>query len=51
MVLLIQNLIENGIIMKCPRCEIYLEKRDTGCDFIRCYYCKLDICFITRQPR
>ena len=38
-------------MMKCPRCSALLEKIDSGCQFIRCFMCKLDICYITRQAR
>ena len=37
--------------MRCPKCNILLEKRDSGCQFIRCFYCKMDICYLTKQPR
>lgn len=47
----IKPLIDAGIIMRCPKCRIYLEKRDAGCQFIRCFYCKTDICWLTRGPR
>jgi RanBP-type and C3HC4-type zinc finger-containing protein 1 len=47
----IKPLIDQGILMRCPRCRIFLEKEDSGCQFIRCYYCKTDICWLTKLPR
>ena len=47
----IQELIKSGCIMRCPNCNILLEKQDSGCQFMRCYICKVDICYVTRQAR
>lgn len=47
----IEELCKSGDIMKCPRCKILLQKRDGQCQYIRCFYCKMDICWLTRGPR
>lgn len=47
----IDLLIKAGAIMRCPRCNILLEKRDGQCQYIRCFYCKMDICWLTKGPR
>lgn len=47
----LKDLIDQGLIMRCPKCCIPIEKRDAGCQFVRCFYCKLDICYLTKQAR
>ncbi len=37
--------------MRCPKCNILIEKEDKGCQAVRCFYCKLDICWLTKKPR
>ena len=45
------DLIKQGVIMKCPECGICLERADSGCQMLRCFYCRLDICWLTKQAR
>jgi len=45
------DLVKQGHIMKCPQCGIYLERADSGCQMIRCFFCRLDICWLTKKPR
>ncbi|CAF0737518.1 unnamed protein product, partial [Brachionus calyciflorus] len=47
----LEDLLDSGAIIRCPKCLILIEKYDGGCQFVRCFYCKLDICWLTRQPR
>lgn len=47
----IEELIKTGLIMRCPRCLSLIEKIDSGCQFVKCFMCKLDICYVTRKPR
>lgn len=46
----IQSLLQNGEAMKCPRCDIIVQKKD-GCDWICCLMCKTEICWVTKQAR
>ncbi|KAF3856592.1 hypothetical protein F7725_017315 [Dissostichus mawsoni] len=43
-------LCRNGEAMKCPRCDIIVQKKD-GCDWICCLMCKTEICWVTKQAR
>lgn len=36
--------------MKCPRCDIIVQKKD-GCDWICCLMCRTEICWVTKQAR
>jgi len=45
------DLVKEGQVMKCPQCGIYLERADSGCQMIRCFFCRLDICWLTKQAR
>ena len=45
------DLIKSGHLIKCPKCNVYIEKIDSGCQCVRCFICKLDICWLTKQPR
>lgn len=45
-----QSLLQNGEAMKCPRCDIIVQKKD-GCDWICCLMCKTEICWVTKQAR
>lgn len=48
----LEELIKSGIVMKCPKCNIFLQRlEDKQCQYIRCFYCKMDICWLTRGPR
>ena len=42
--------IARGVVMKCPGCQIPLA-RVAGCDFLTCFVCKMEICWITKKPR
>ena len=45
-----QDLIEKGEALHCPSCEVLLLKK-WGCDWVRCTYCRTEICWVTRQLR
>lgn len=45
-----QNMLLNGEAMKCPRCDVIVQKKD-GCDWICCLMCKTEICWVTKQAR
>ncbi|XP_013864061.1 ranBP-type and C3HC4-type zinc finger-containing protein 1 [Austrofundulus limnaeus] len=47
---MLDNLLKNGEAMKCPRCDIVVQKKD-GCDWICCLMCKTEICWVTKQAR
>ncbi|KAM7422960.1 hypothetical protein PAMA_010816 [Pampus argenteus] len=47
---MLENLIQNGEAMNCPRCDIIVQKKD-GCDWICCLMCKTEICWVTKQAR
>ncbi|XP_069003786.1 ranBP-type and C3HC4-type zinc finger-containing protein 1 [Embiotoca jacksoni] len=48
--LMLESLLQNGEAMKCPRCDIIVQKKD-GCDWICCLMCKTEICWVTKQAR
>lgn len=43
-------MLQNGEAMKCPRCDVIVQKKD-GCDWICCMMCKTEICWVTKQAR
>ncbi|XP_019952384.1 ranBP-type and C3HC4-type zinc finger-containing protein 1 [Paralichthys olivaceus] len=47
---MLESLLQNGEAMKCPRCDIVVQKKD-GCDWICCLMCKTEICWVTKQAR
>ncbi|TNM88688.1 ranBP-type and C3HC4-type zinc finger-containing protein 1 [Takifugu flavidus] len=47
---LLTRLLQQGEAMKCPRCDIIVQKKD-GCDWICCVMCKTEICWVTKQAR
>lgn len=47
---MLENMVANGEAMKCPRCDIIVQKKD-GCDWICCLMCKTEICWVTKQAR
>ncbi|TMS18966.1 RanBP-type and C3HC4-type zinc finger-containing protein 1 [Larimichthys crocea] len=47
---MLENLLQNGEAMKCPRCDIIVQKKD-GCDWICCLMCRTEICWVTKQAR
>jgi len=47
----LEDLVKSGDIMRCPRCKILVQRRDGMCQYIRCFFCKMDICWLTRGPR
>ncbi|XP_075966580.1 ranBP-type and C3HC4-type zinc finger-containing protein 1 [Anarhichas minor] len=47
---MLESLLQNGEAMKCPRCDIVIQKKD-GCDWICCLMCKTEICWVTKQAR
>lgn len=44
------DLIEKGEALNCPSCQVLLLKK-WGCDWVRCTYCRTEICWVTRQLR
>ncbi|XP_058486533.1 ranBP-type and C3HC4-type zinc finger-containing protein 1 [Solea solea] len=48
--LMLEALVQNGEAMKCPRCDVIVQKKD-GCDWICCLMCKTEICWVTKQAR
>ncbi|KAM4582779.1 ranBP-type and C3HC4-type zinc finger-containing protein 1 [Fundulus diaphanus] len=47
---MLDSMLQKGEAMKCPRCEIIVQKKD-GCDWICCVMCKTEICWVTKQAR
>ncbi|KAL7043863.1 hypothetical protein ACKWTF_001691 [Chironomus riparius] len=47
---LLQELIEKDEAMNCPTCHIFLLKK-WGCDWLKCTFCKTEICWVTKQTR
>ncbi|KAL6112270.1 rbck1 [Pungitius sinensis] len=47
---MLESLLQNQEAMKCPRCDIVIQKKD-GCDWICCLMCKTEICWVTKQAR
>ncbi|KAK7877836.1 hypothetical protein WMY93_031508 [Mugilogobius chulae] len=47
---MVDTMLQNGEAMKCPRCDIIIQKKD-GCDWICCVMCKTEICWVTKQAR
>ncbi|KAM8916852.1 ranBP-type and C3HC4-type zinc finger-containing protein 1 isoform 1-T1 [Spinachia spinachia] len=47
---MLESLLQNREAMKCPRCDIVIQKKD-GCDWICCLMCKTEICWVTKQAR
>ncbi|XP_035487945.1 ranBP-type and C3HC4-type zinc finger-containing protein 1 isoform X1 [Scophthalmus maximus] len=47
---MLESMLQNGEAMKCPRCDIVVQKKD-GCDWICCLMCKTEICWVTKQAR
>lgn len=43
-------MLENKDAMSCPTCHIIVMKA-SGCDWLRCSFCKTEICWATRGPR
>ncbi|XP_028262923.1 ranBP-type and C3HC4-type zinc finger-containing protein 1 [Parambassis ranga] len=47
---MLENMLANGEAMKCPRCDIIVQKKD-GCDWICCVMCRTEMCWVTKQAR
>ncbi|KAI3369881.1 hypothetical protein L3Q82_024690, partial [Scortum barcoo] len=47
---MLESMLQNGEAMKCPRCDIIVQKKD-GCDWICCLMCRTEICWVTKQAR
>jgi RanBP-type and C3HC4-type zinc finger-containing protein 1 len=43
-------MIKRGEALECPACHVVLLKK-WGCDFVKCTYCKTEICWITKGFR
>ena len=46
----IEGLIKTNEALKCPNCQVLLLKK-WGCDWVRCSYCRTEICWVTKQLR
>jgi len=46
----IDDLVKKGEALHCPSCQVLLLKK-WGCDWVRCTYCRTEICWVTRQLR
>jgi len=44
------DLINKGEALHCPSCQVLLLKK-WGCDWVRCTYCRTEICWVTKQLR
>ncbi|CRL00748.1 CLUMA_CG014004, isoform A [Clunio marinus] len=47
---MLQDLIDKEEALNCPTCHIFLLKK-WGCDWLKCSFCKTEICWVTRGPR
>ena len=43
-------MLKNDDAMYCPSCQVLLLKK-WGCDWLKCGYCKSEICWVTKQLR
>ena len=50
LLVIFQNMENEGNAMSCPNCGVILLKK-WGCDWLRCLYCRSEICWVTRQLR
>ncbi|CAG7837166.1 unnamed protein product [Allacma fusca] len=48
--LMLEKMIQRGEALECPACHVVLLKK-WGCDWVRCSYCKTEICWITKGFR
>jgi len=46
----INDLVGKGEALYCPSCQVLLLKK-WGCDWVRCSYCRTEICWVTKQLR
>merc|ERR1719193_1649196 len=46
----IDDLVKKGEALYCPSCQVLLLKK-WGCDWVRCSYCRTEICWVTKQLR
>ncbi|CAF1262733.1 unnamed protein product [Rotaria sordida] len=46
----LEAMIKNKEVMYCPGCRIIIQKI-SGCDWIQCSQCKIEICWPTQGPR
>lgn len=46
----LETMIKSGEAMYCPGCRAIIQKA-SGCDWIQCSQCKIEICFATKGPR
>ncbi|TRY62164.1 hypothetical protein TCAL_04191 [Tigriopus californicus] len=46
----INDLKKSGEALNCPNCNVLLLKK-WGCDWLKCSYCKTEICWVTQQRR
>ena len=49
-IFILQGLITTGEALNCPSCQVILLKK-WGCDWVRCTYCRTEICWVTKQLR
>lgn len=45
-----QKMITRGEALECPACHVVLLKK-WGCDWVKCSYCKTEICWVTKKCR
>lgn len=46
----LQRMVQSGEAMHCPKCGIIIQKK-SGCDWMQCSVCKVEICWVTKGPR
>ncbi|UJR10781.1 hypothetical protein I4U23_014968 [Adineta vaga] len=46
----LETMIKNKEAMYCPGCRVIIQKA-SGCDWIQCSQCKMEICWPTQGPR
>jgi len=49
--LVIQEMIDKGQAMHCPRCNVVVIKKMWGCSWVKCSMCKTEICWVTKMQR
>lgn len=46
----LRGVLENGTAMRCPGCRLVIIEK-TGCDWVSCTNCRMEICWATKGPR
>ncbi|XP_063724554.1 uncharacterized protein LOC134852171 isoform X2 [Symsagittifera roscoffensis] len=47
---MLQQLVQSGDAIHCPGCKVIVQKK-SGCDWMQCSMCKMEICWATKGPR